>query len=439
MVRAEQHLAASQHPVFAGGGVVVRQRDQFKAAQRTARAIARDELCVRAAKIAIYARAAVVERVLRRDAGFLQHLIQCLAHLRDGVVRELPRLAQPEGDVLLARVARFEGVVRAEIQTRRGAEHDEHHRRQNADRGKPRAVALHAVGHGRDGDEMVRAVIIPPVLLQRAAQHDRAADEQQERCENDQQHRDEEPEQRAHGIGDCDGDVIRRTQQSHAEHAQQPVCPGRLFARALAAQQRDRRGKAHLPQGVQKQQRENDGKHDRRARERRDADGERERYAALQELQQRQLHELGKQHAQRQPRRQRDEGGDERLPEQNYADVALFHAENIIKPKFLFAPPDEKRVGVKQENAGEHRDDPTAELHRHARRVAAARGIDERALREERDDVEHGDHADAGEDVGRVEALIFADAVHRQLWEKFQLHARSPPVVSMVSVSAIFW
>ena len=93
---------------------------------------------------------------------------------------------------------------------------------------------------------------------------------------------------------------------------------------------------------------------------------------------------------------------------------------------------------VKQENAGEHRNDPTAELHRHARRVAAARGIDERTLREERDDVEHGDHADAGEDVGRVETLIFADAVHRQLWEKFQLHARSPPVVSMVSVSAIF-
>ena len=122
-------------------------------------------------------------------------------------------------------------------------------------------------------------------------------------------------------------------------------------------------------------------------------------------------------------------------------ELSLIHiyAENIIKPKFLFAPPDEKRVGVKQENAGEHRNDPAAELHRHARRVAAARGIDERALREERDDVEHGDHADAGEDVGRVEPLIFADAVHRQLWEKFQLHARSPPVVSMVSVSAIFW
>ena len=79
------------------------------------------------------------------------------------------------------------------------------------------------------------------------------------------------------------------------------------------------------------------------------------------QVEQQQEHQPEQQHTRQQSAAHGDENADEGLPHQHLGDMPLFHAENVIKSQLLFAPLDEKAVGVKQKDQGEQTDDGDAE------------------------------------------------------------------------------
>ena len=148
--------------------------------------------------------------------------------------------------------------------------------------------------------------------------------------------------------------------------------------------------------------------------------------------------QFGKQDAARQAAYQGKRQKDERLPDQDTRKVALVHAENVVKAEFLFAPADQKRVGVKKDQQCEHTKHDRAELQDELDLVTAAHIAERTAFGQERNDIEHGDRADTGQNVRDVELFVFADAVPGKPQVKRALHKTSPPVASIVSVSEIF-
>ena len=155
-------------------------------------------------------------------------------------------------------------------------------------------------------------------------------------------------------------------------------------------------------------------------------------------VEQEKLRQLGKQQPRREPRDDGEKRREQRLPEQDAADVALVHSEDVVKPEFPVAPPDEKAVGVEQEQQRENRDDDGAEHQRRRHGPAAAHGLHQRGASERDEDVEHHHHARARQQIRDVKPFVFPHTVEGEAEIKALLHRASPPVASTVSVSEIF-
>ena len=120
-------------------------------------------------------------------------------------------------------------------------------------------------------------------------------------------------------------------------------------------------------------------------------------------------------------------------------DVALAHAQHVVQAQFAVALLHQKRARVEQEDRGEEDHDPDAEIQHHDQAVAAGHRADGRVAGQVGEHGGDGGHRAAGEQIGRVQAALLADVVRGQARIQREIHARSPPVVSSVSVSAIFW
>ena len=162
-----------------------------------------------------------------------------------------------EGDVDITRIACVDGVDHAEVQAAGGGYRDQHHRCEDADRRKPRAVALHAVGHRGNGDEVPGRVVIALVFLKNFAQQDAARYENEISADDDHDDGDEEDRERLQGLLYADGKDVGRGEQDNACYAKHGICLDGLFAVAFAVHELDRRAAVQLDEAADVDQREN--------------------------------------------------------------------------------------------------------------------------------------------------------------------------------------
>ena len=147
-------------------------------------------------------------------------------------------------------------VLRAEVEPRGGAEHDEDHGREDTDDGKSRAGALHTIDERGERDEVFLLVIEPVIALERAAEGNAARDEEKECRKDDHDDRHEENEHRGDRLGDGDGEVVGSAEKAQAGKDEEPLGSRRTLAEAVAAEKADRGGAAHLPPCVQEEKKE---------------------------------------------------------------------------------------------------------------------------------------------------------------------------------------
>ena len=381
---------------------------------------------------------AVVHHVLHLAAAVLHGLLCGRPEEIEVVILHLREGGQPELDVHLARILRAERILLAKIEACRRRDHDEHHRRQNADGRQPRAVALHAIGHRGDGDKVVCAVVIPLILLQHAAEQHRRRNHQQVRRENDQNHRHKEPCDRVQRVFDRHGQIIRRAEQDEAQQAEKPVGPRRLLTRGLAAQEGHGGASSHTHHRHEPEQRVDHREAARCAEQGREVEREGQRRRAAHHLHDGKLNELGEQHAEEQPARNDDGCREQRLPGEDARKVALAHAEDVVEAEFAPAPPDEEGVCVKQENHRKDQQHDVAERHDHAEVVAAGERPERIRPREGRENVADRRHQRAHREIRPVHAAVLPHPVDGEAGIEGSFHFRSPPVASTVSVPAIF-
>ena len=158
----------------------------------------------------------------------------------------------------------------------------------------------------------------------------------------------------------------------------------------------------------------------------------------IRQIYQKKLRQLGDQYTADQPQRQRDRQRIYFLPQQHARDVALRHAQNVVQAEFAFAAANQERMCVKQEDHGEDHDHNLAHAQHGKRRIAVQCELYRFISGQIRHDVENHRDAHAGEQVRKIHAPVFANAVQRQSGIHALLHRRSPPVASSVSVSEIF-
>ena len=218
---------------------------------------------------------------LRRDGCYKAHML-CGVHRREAVIlhrlrrrgRELVRgevVLEPgvhrrgvEGrvvfDGLLARlvvvdvvlvgagvVLRLHHDVRravgvhllraAEIERERAAYHDHDHGAEDADVREAHGVALHAVEHARDADEVLGLVVIAPVAAQRLQNRDGDGGEEAVGADYDGEDREEIHRHGHAGIVHEHGDDVARAEEEYPHQRQKPAGLRLLFTHIAASQQ----------------------------------------------------------------------------------------------------------------------------------------------------------------------------------------------------------
>ena len=236
-----QHLVRRQRFGAAGDAVVIIQRHKAELihlaeAADAVGAVGRGMQVNRAVFQRAVARDGAIEQLpLGEKAGVGNHLVHAGIGGAGVFITELFKRIHQQIDIYIARIAGAQQAFRAKVQAGGGGNGDQHHRGQDADGGQARAVALHAVGHGGDGYEVARLIIEALVLLQQAAQHNGARDEQQIGGDDDHDDGHKEPCQRLQRLLNGYRQIIGGRQQRCAEHAQRIVGARGLFARAFAA------------------------------------------------------------------------------------------------------------------------------------------------------------------------------------------------------------
>ena len=286
---------------------------------------------------------------------------------------------------------------------------------------------------------MLLFIIIALPFLQQTAQHHAAGNHHKIGSGNDHQHRHKKPSEGAQRIGNGHRHIVGTTQQPQPQQSQQIVCPGRLLPCRLAAQQLQRAGVAHLNEGAY---------HDKGEDNRKDNQGEFQAlrlhndgivHLAANHVHQPQFRQFIQQRAQRHPHYQANDRHNQIFPKGHPAQGVFVHAQHIIQAEFPIAAADEEGIGIQQEDSGEHRNHYFSQGENRFQLAAALHGVQRRCIAEGLHDVAHHHHADDGEQIGDIQLPVFPDAGPGQTDGKQSFHASSPPVWSMVRVSAIFW
>ena len=278
-------------------------------------------------------------------------------------------------------------------------------------------------------------VVVALVALHELQHRNAAGQEEAVGADDDQYHRHEEQAQGGdHALGG-DGDVVAAPQGQQADDHQGPFDPGLFLAHFAAPEQLNGLGPAHLHQVGQQQEQEDGGEDDDGPGHALPVEGVGHGDVKGQQVAQHQEHQPVQQHPYDQPGADGQQRAENGLQSQHRGDVALLQAQNVVQAQLLFAPLDQKAVGVVEEDDAEQPHDDDAEVHDDLHGVAAGEGLVDA-------DGGHDEEADhrqrRGEQEGQVEAAVVFDVAHRQSEIEVVSHARSPPVASMVRVSLIF-
>ena len=436
------HLPVLQRQALAGDGVVLLQRHE----------VYMDDVgAVRCGRTGVsQPQIPAVRQTADADLTVCRHIAGLPAEVENGALHALTQLLRLRlvqrmiasavyRHVHVAGIPGIHRVLLPHIQAGGGGDHHQHHGGQNAHRRQSRAVALHPVGHGGHGHEVLGPVVVFFVSLQAAAQRHRAADKQQIGGDDDHDDRRKEPQQRRQRLLDGHRQRVSAAQQHRARRRQHPLGSGRLLPHVLAAQQRDGAHAPQPPQPVQQDQHVDDGEQRRRCQQR--ADGHRQgvRHLHLQQPHHAQLRQLVQRHAQQQSRRRGHTVGDGGLPQQDAGDVALAHAQYVVQAELPFPAPHQEGVGIEQEQQREHGDDHRAQPQYYGTAAAAGHILQHRRAGQPHEDVEHQHHTAAAQQVRQVQSLVFHHARPGQAGVQRLFHTRSPPDCSIVSVSVMRW
>ena len=134
-------------------------------------------------------------------------------------------------------------------------------------------------------------------------------------------------------------------------------------------------GQTDLPYRFKKQQKENADKQQHGVAHRRRIDGEVIACVRLDKVRKTELGKLRQRSAEDKAEHERHGRKDERFAKKHSCDIALAHAEDVIKAELLFPPADEERVCIKQKQHGEKTDDARTEAEHAAEGRAAAHFI----------------------------------------------------------------
>ena len=109
-------------------------------------------------------------------------------------------------------------------------------------------------------------------------------------------------------------------------------------------------GPPQTQQVPQQRQQEQRAQQHRRLSHAPDADGKAELHRDLHQLQKQQQNQLAEQDACRDAAGDHSGGAQQRFPETQGSDVALFQAQNVVEPQFLLPTLHHKAVGVQQQH-----------------------------------------------------------------------------------------
>ena len=157
----------------------------------------------------------------------------------------------------ILRISGIQTILRSDIQTGGGRNHHQYHSQQNTDGGQTRPISFHPVSHGRNGNKMLRFVIIIFIFLQNTAEKYRAGNKQQVSGNNNHNHRHKKPYQCGHGLFDRDRERIGTSKNHSPGNSQNPVCLRRLFPDIFAPNQLHGTSKPYLTKRIKKQEKKN--------------------------------------------------------------------------------------------------------------------------------------------------------------------------------------
>ena len=347
--------------------------------------------------------------------------------------------AQTQRQPAVVGIAVCHCILRTDIEATGGGNHYQHHSGKNADGGKPGTVALHAVGHGGNRDEMLLFIIIALPFLQQTAQHHAAGNHHKIGSGNDHQHRHKKPSEGAQSIGNGHRHIVGTCQQRNPQEAQQIVCPGRLLPFRLAVQQLQGLGTPHLHHGAQQKHGKNNCKNHKCNPNCRPFHREGMVHLSVHHVHQSQLCQLIQCPAEKQSGGQTQSGNREILPEHHPAQGVFVHAQHIVQAELPIAAANEERIGIQQEDGGKHRNHQLTQRKNRFQLVSALEAVQRRCITESLHDVAHHHHANDCQTIGQVQLPVLPNAGPGQTDGKQSFHASSPPVWSMVNVSEIFW
>ncbi len=164
------------------------------------------------------------------------------------VVHGVPRLALQVLDELnVVGEHLVQGVVQADVDGHGGGDRHQHHGGEDTDAGQAHGILLHPVQKAGDGGEVPGLVVkfrVGPEALQDG---DGPGGEETIGADDDQDHRDEEPEHGLDGILRGNRQEVPAPQGQHAQKDQQPFRPGLPLPGGGAVEQVHRLGPADAP------------------------------------------------------------------------------------------------------------------------------------------------------------------------------------------------
>ena len=189
---------------------------------------------------------------------------------------------------------------------------------------------------------MLRLIIISFPLLQQPAECHRSGDKEEICCNDHHDHRKEKENDRRHRIDHHDRQIIGGSQDDRAKDRQHPVGPGRFLAHLFTFQKFHRTEPEDRDEHPHHDQDKDPDKQPRRCKDRPCAYLKTESDIPAQDLHRRQFRKPGEKHAEPDAGDDRDEGRQDIFPGKDPHQVALAHAQDIVKSEFFLPPADQK-------------------------------------------------------------------------------------------------
>ena len=254
---------------------------------------------------------------------------------------------------------------------------------------------------------VVKALVFP----QQLQQSDAPGGEQAVCADDDQQHRQKIERHRHHGVVHEDGDGVAAAQRRRADDGQQPAGAGLPLAGLAAPEELDGVGQAHPAQIQQQGQQQKAAEQRRRhghgggGHSRPEGDGEPEQPDE----------DHGGQpvegNAAQDAARDADEGGVKALPALEPGNVALAHAEDVVKAQFLFPLLHQEAVDIQHQHGGQDGRHHKAKAHHVGDELRAPQLLHALIHGQGGHDVKGGGQPHEGQQVGQVKPAVLPEVL----------------------------